>query len=88
MSERVLMKSEDRRSRSEVADFLKDVALKIEAGSLTFRQGSEELVFNIPDSMTLELKVEEKTGQTPRIQFEIELEWTKDGQSSNKIEIL
>ena len=82
------MKSEDRRSRSEVADFLKDVALKIEAGSLTFRQGSEELVFNIPDTLTLELKVEEKTGQTPKIQFEIELEWTKDGQSSSAIEIL
>ena len=82
------MKSEDRRSRSEVADFLKDVALKIDDGSLTFRQGSEELIFNIPDTLTLELKVEEKTGPTPKIQFEIKLEWTKDGQSSNAIEIL
>ena len=88
MSERVLMKSENRKSRSEVADFLKDLALKIDAGSLTFRQGSEELVFNIPDTLTLELKVEEKTGPTPKIQFEIELEWTKDGQSSSAIEIL
>lgn len=88
MSERVLMKSEDRRSRSEVADFLKEVASKIDAGSLTFRQGSEELVFNIPDKLTLELKVEEKTGQTPKIQFEIELEWLKEGQSNSAIEIL
>jgi amphi-Trp domain-containing protein len=82
------MKSEDRRSRSEVADFLKEVASKIDAGSLTFRQESEELVFIIPDKLTLELKVEEKTGQTPKIQFEIELEWLKDGQSSSAIEIL
>jgi amphi-Trp domain-containing protein len=88
MSEKVLMKSEDRKSRSEVADFLKDVALKLDAGSLTFRQGTEELVFTVPDPLTLELKLEEKTGQTPRIQFEIELEWTKDGRSSGAIEIL
>jgi amphi-Trp domain-containing protein len=88
MSEKILMKSEDRKSRSEIADFLKDVALKIDAGSLTLRQGSEELVFNIPDTLTLELKVEEKTGQTPKVQFEIELEWLKDGHSSSAIEIL
>jgi amphi-Trp domain-containing protein len=47
------MKSEDRRSRSDVANFLKDIALKTDAGSLTFRQGSEELVFNIPDTLSI-----------------------------------
>jgi amphi-Trp domain-containing protein len=82
------MKSEDRKSRSEVADFLKEIALKLDSGSLTFRQGSEELVFSIPDTLTLELKLEEKNRQPPRIQFEIELEWIKDGQSSGTIEIL
>jgi amphi-Trp domain-containing protein len=88
MSEKVLMRSEEKKSRSEVAEFLRDVASKINVGSLTFRQGSEEMVFEIPDTLELELKVEEKTGRTPKIQFEIELEWLKDGESSKGIEIV
>jgi amphi-Trp domain-containing protein len=88
MSERVLMKSEERRNRSEVAEFLRDIASKISQGSLTIRQGSEERVFEIPDNLELELKVEEKTGTTPKIQFEIELEWLKDGGTSKGIEII
>jgi len=88
MSEKVLMKSEEKKSRTEVAEFLRDVASKISVGSLTFRQGSEEMVFEIPDTLELELKVEEKIGRTPKIQFEIELEWLKDRESSKGIEIV
>lgn len=88
MPEKVLMKSEEKRTRSEVANFLRDVASKISQGSLTFRQGPEEMVFEIPDTLELELKVEEKTGKTSKIQFEIELEWLKDGESSKGIELV
>jgi amphi-Trp domain-containing protein len=88
MSEKVLMRSEEKRSRSEVATFLRDVASKISEGSLTVRQGSEEIVFEIPDTLDLELKVEEKTGRTTKIQFEIELEWLKDGKLKKGIEIV
>jgi amphi-Trp domain-containing protein len=88
MPEKVLMKSEEKKTRSEVATLLRDVASKISQGSLTFRQGTEEMVFDIPDTLELELKVEEKTGKTPKIQFEIELEWLQDGDSSKGIEIV
>jgi amphi-Trp domain-containing protein len=88
MSEKVLMRSEEKRSRSEVASFLREVASKINEGSLTVRQGSEEIVFELPDTLELELKLEEKTGRTPKIQFEIELEWLKEGKLSKGIEIV
>jgi hypothetical protein len=38
--------------------------------------------------LELELKVEEKRGRTPKIQFEIELEWLKDGEFKKGIEIV
>jgi amphi-Trp domain-containing protein len=88
MSEKVLMRSEEKRSSSEVANFLRDVASKIDEGSLTFRQGSEEIVFELPDTLELELKLEEKTGRTPKIQLEIELEWLKEGKLAKGIEIV
>jgi amphi-Trp domain-containing protein len=88
MSEKVLMRSEEKKSRTEVSNFLRDVASKIDEGSLTFRQGTEEIVFELPDALELELKVEEKLGRNPKIQFEMELEWLKDTELKKGIEIV
>ncbi len=75
-TEKVLMKSEEKRSLSEVARFLRELADKIERNQLTLHQGGEEIVLELTDPLTLELKLEEEDkGTRTKYQFEIELEW-------------
>ena len=75
-SEVVLMKSEESRSLADVARFLRDLAGKIERNELSLQQGGEEILLDLPDPITLELKLEEedKKGRKKR-ELEIELEW-------------
>ena len=75
--EKVIMKSEDKRSRSEVVSFLREIATKIETGVVNLVQGDASVELEIPENLTLELKVEEKIKQHKpvKMQLEIELEW-------------
>ena len=84
----ILMKSEEQKSRTEVASFLKDVAEKIESGTIKLIQGEETIVLEIPENLTLELKVQEKTKEkkSKKKQLEIELEWYI-GEKSEQIEL-
>jgi amphi-Trp domain-containing protein len=86
--EKVLVKSEETRNRDQVAEFLRTMASKVETGTLTLRQGTEELTLEIPGSLKLEFKVEEKTGTSPKIQVEIELEWRKNGERREGVTIV
>ncbi|MFO7944735.1 MAG: amphi-Trp domain-containing protein [Anaerolineales bacterium] len=75
-TEKVLMKSEEERSLADVARFLRDLADKIETNQLTLHQGGEEIILDLTDPITLELKMEEEDkGSRTKHQFEIELEW-------------
>ena len=58
--ENVILKSEDKRSRSEIVKFLQDIALKIDSGVVELVQGDQRVKLTIPELLTLELKVEEK----------------------------
>lgn len=84
----ILLKSEEKKSRFEVAKFLKDLAEKIESGTVKLIQGEETVVLEIPENLTLELKVQEKVKQkkSKKKQLEIELEWYM-GEKSEKIEL-
>ena len=75
--ENVIMKSEDKRSRSEVVSFLREIASKIDTGVVKLVQGDASVDLEIPENLTLELKVEEKIKQHKpvKMQLEIELEW-------------
>jgi amphi-Trp domain-containing protein len=75
--ENVIMKSEDKKSRSEVVDFLREIATKIDTGVVKLVQGDASVELKIPENLTLELKVEEKIKQAKsvKMQLEIELEW-------------
>jgi amphi-Trp domain-containing protein len=73
--ETVLFKSEEKKSANEIADALRLIADKIDAGSMTLQQGGEEVVVDFPPSMVLEMKVEEEQGRKLKKSFEIELEW-------------
>ena len=84
----ILMKSEEKMSRTEVAAFLKVVAERIESGKVKLIQGKETIVLDIPANLTLELKVQEKTKQMKpkKKQLEIELEWYL-GEKNEQIEL-
>lgn len=58
-----IFKSEERLRRSEVSQFLRQVADKIENGQVVLRQGQEELTLAIPRNLILEVQVEEMKRQ-------------------------
>ncbi|MFC1844187.1 amphi-Trp domain-containing protein [Thermodesulfobacteriota bacterium] len=73
--ETVLFKSEERKSANEIAEILRQIADKIEIGSMTLMQSGNETILDFPQSMILEMKVEEEQGRKLKKSFEIELEW-------------
>lgn len=73
--ETVLFKSEEKKSSKEIAEILRQIAEKIDSGTITLQQGTDEIIVEFPDNMTLELKVEEEQGKKLKKSFEIELEW-------------
>ena len=73
--ETVLFKSEEKKSAKEIAEVLRQVADKIEIGSMTLVQSGNETILDFPQTMILEMKVEEDQGRKLKKSFEIELEW-------------
>ena len=73
--ERTVFKSEEKKSAADIAAVLRQIADKLETGSLTLKKGNKETVLDFPSTLTLELKVEEKPGLKLKKSFEIELEW-------------
>jgi amphi-Trp domain-containing protein len=73
--ETVLFKSEEKKSSKEIADILRQIADKIDSGSMTLMQSDSKIVLDFPASMILEMKVEEEQGRKLKKTFEIELEW-------------
>lgn len=78
MPEIVLFKSEERKGRAQIADFLRALADKVESGKVVLKQGGEETTIDIPAALTLEIKAEreEKAGRPDKLSLEVELEWT------------
>jgi amphi-Trp domain-containing protein len=77
-SEVVLFESEERKSLSEVAEFLRQLADRLAQNQVTLRQGEEELTLTIPDQVVLEIKAEEEAKRKGTKQsLEIEIEWTE-----------
>ena len=75
--EKIILKSEEKKVRSEVVEFLQELALKIEKGVVKLVQGENSVELVIPENLTLEIKVEEKIKQDKpkKMQLKIELEW-------------
>jgi len=74
----ILFESEEYRSISSVAAFLRELADKLEQGEVVLRQGEKEITVSIPQNVELEIEVQEKPkrGKTQQ-ELEIELEWIK-----------
>ena len=71
--ETVLFKSEEKKAASDIANTLRQIADKIDDGTMILKQGSEEITLEFPKNMVLELKIEEEQGKRLKKSFEIEL---------------
>ena len=72
----ILFETEERKNASEVANFLRALADKIESGNVTLRSGAKELTLTLPKNLIFEVKVEEeeKKVKTKR-SLERKIEW-------------
>ena len=86
--ETVLFKSEEKKSAKEIAEVLRQVADKIEIGSMTLVQSGNETILDFPQTMILEMKVEEEQGRKLKKAFEIELEWFPGEEQEGGAKIL
>jgi len=74
--ETILIKSEEKVTRSEAASFLRQLADKLESGRVTLKQAKEEVLLEIPAQITLEIKAEdEQKRKGTQRSLEVEFEW-------------
>jgi len=84
MSEKnVLFKSEEPRTREEVAAFLRELADRVASGTVTLKRDSQETTLTLPENLILEIKAETKTkpGKT-KYALEVEIEW-REGENTS-----
>jgi amphi-Trp domain-containing protein len=87
--ETVLFKSEEKKASSDIANTLRQIADKIDDGTMTLKQGSDEITLEFPKNIVLELKIEEEQGKKRlKKSFEIELEWIMGEEQSDGATIL
>lgn len=84
-----LFKSEEYKSRSDVGEFLQQIAEKIVSGEVVIRRGQEELVLTIPENLILEVQVEDEDKKSKGIQhsLEIEIKWFDNDMQSSQMEL-
>lgn len=84
MVEETLFESERRMDRGEIAEYLRTVADRLDAGEqITLSSGEQRATLSPPTRPTFEVKAERETadaGEPVERSIEFELEWT-DGES-------
>ena len=84
-----LFKSEERHSRSQVSQFLHQIADKIETGQVVLRQGQEALTLAIPTNLILDVQLEDEDKKSKGVQhsLEIEIKWFDDDGADGPLEL-
>jgi len=85
-----LFKSQERRNRAEVSGFLHQLADRLGEGTVTLRQGEEELILELPHNLVLEIQVEDEDKKRKGIQhsLEIEIKWFDDDAAGGPLELV
>ncbi len=82
----VLVKSDQRKNLADVAAFLRDLADKVESGKVTLVQGGQDVVVDLPESVSFELEYYEQPKKHGlKKQLEIELQWTEGGKKKQSV---
>lgn len=80
-----LFKSQERKNRADVSNFLHQLADKISNGSVVLSQGGEDLTLQLPENLILEVQVEDEEKGTKGIQhsLEVEIKWFDNDQGGS-----
>jgi len=82
----VLVKSDQRKNLADAASFLRDLADKVESGKVTLVQGGQDVIVDLPESISFELEYYEQPKKHGlKKQLEIELEWTEGGKKKQNV---
>lgn len=91
MPEEVLFEVERSQDRAEIADMLRSVADKLDAGeSITLTAGEQSITLDPPARPTFEIKAERETpsgGGPGELSVEFEIEWDENGDSGGQVDI-
>ncbi len=84
-----LFKSEERKNRGEVSEFLHLLADKVNDGQVVLRQGKEEINLTMPHNLILEIQVEDEDKKRKGIQhsLEVEIKWFDNDSSGGPLEL-
>jgi len=84
-----LFKSEEKTNRNSVGEFLHQLADKIGAGQVILRQAGEEIVLELPESLILEVQVEDEEKGAKGVQhsLEVEIKWFDNGEDTGPLEL-
>jgi len=84
----ILYRSSEHMGRKGFADFLRRIADKAEAGAVAFKAQQGDVQADIPDSITVEVKLTEKEkAKGKKVEIEIEADWYKDGAEADGIDL-
>jgi len=80
MPEEVLFKTEEQRTRTEIAETLRDAAEQIDSGTVQLESDTDDHSVSVPDQPRFETELERltdsETGEQ-RYELEYELRWTE-----------
>lgn len=91
MPEKTLFESERDMETTEVAQYLRTVAERLESGDeFTLESGNDSVTLAPPGRVEFEVKVERETslsGSSPEVELEFELEWDEDATDTSGLSI-
>jgi amphi-Trp domain-containing protein len=84
-----LFKSEERKNRADVSNFLHQLADKISDGKVVLSQGAEELTLQLPQNLVLEVQVEDEDKRAKGIQhsLEVEIKWFDNDDQGGSLKL-
>jgi len=88
MPEEVLFESERTQSRAEIAETLRAVADKLDAGeSITLSAGEQSIELDPAERPEFEIKAERETGGEEELSVEFEIEWTPGASDDGPVSV-
>jgi amphi-Trp domain-containing protein len=82
----VIVKSDLRKNLPEVAAFIRELADKVETGQVTLVQSGQDVVIDLPETVSFELEYYEQPKKRGlKKQIEIELQWTEGDQKRESV---
>ena len=82
----VLVKSDQRKNLTDSAAFLRELADKIESGQVTLVQGGNDVVIDLPETVSFEVEYYEQPKKRGlKKQLEIEIQWTEGGKKHKSL---